>query len=144
MIRTTMRRINMLSRVLYGKTLVLFVLALLWGCGPSVVRTYSGSPLPQEKVAHLVVYEPIRVYEVDGQAVSLNFGTIEVLPGPHTVSVGYLNYFGTGAPGSMTGYAYSFGEIKVKFDAKAGRRYRVEHSREGNSWTARIEEEGSQ
>jgi hypothetical protein len=143
MIRTIVRRISMLSRVLYGMALVLFALALLWGCGPSVVRTYSGSPLPPEKVAHLVVYDPIRVYEVDGQAVSLNFGTIELLPGPHTVSVGYLNYFGTGTAGSMTGYAYSFGEIKVKFDAKAGRRYRVEHSRQGNSWSASIEEDVS-
>jgi hypothetical protein len=144
MIRAIVRRINMLPRVLYRKALVLFVLVLLWGCGPSVVRMYSGSPLPPEKVARLTVYEPIRVYEVDGQEVSLNFGTIELLPGPHTVSVGYLNYFGTGPAGSMTGYAYSFREIKVRFDAKAGRRYRVEHAREGNTWSASIEEEAGQ
>jgi hypothetical protein len=134
---------EMLTRLMCRKALFLFALALLWGCGSSIVRTYSGSPLPPEKVAHLAVYEPIRVYEVDGQPISLNFGTIELLPGPHTVSVGYLNYFGTGAPGSMTGYAYSYGEIKVKFDAKPGRRYRVEHTREGNSWSASIEEESN-
>ncbi|MGE5237451.1 MAG: hypothetical protein ACM3ON_01475 [Chloroflexota bacterium] len=127
---------------LWAKVAMFLAVTILWGCGPSVVRVYPGSELPPDKTALLVFHEPIRVYAVDGQQVSLNFGGIEMLPGSHTVSIGYVNYFGMGDPGSMSGYSYSIGEIHVDFDARAGHQYTVAYDRWGNSWKAWIEDEG--
>jgi hypothetical protein len=120
---------------------VLMTVLILWGCGPSLVRMYSGPELPEDRIAKLEFYEPIRVYSLDGIQVSLNWGVIAMLPGSHTVSVGYFNAFSGLDPG-MSDYKYSIGNISLSFDAKPGHTYGIRYSREGNSWRAWIEDSG--
>jgi hypothetical protein len=100
---------------------------------------YPGPALPDDKIASLSFYEPIRVISVDGNTGPFAYGTLQVLPGLHTISVKLFECnYNTGRCDT------SEGALTLPFDARAGRHYSIEYSRSGNSWNASIEETGSE
>ncbi|HEX8948453.1 MAG TPA: hypothetical protein VF790_05795 [Dissulfurispiraceae bacterium] len=118
----------------------LFVVCLFTALGcVSATRLYPGPALPDDKVANLTFYEPIRVTAVDGTTGPFAYGILQVLPGLHTVSVKLFacNYGSGRCDTSETA-------LTLPFDAHAGRNYSIEYSRTGNSWNAWIEEKGSE
>lgn len=119
---------------------LLSVLCLLAAVGcASVTRMYPGPALPDDKIASLTFYEPIRVISVDGNTGPFAYGTLQVLPGLHTISVKLFECnYNTGRCDT------SEGALTLPFDARAGRHYSIEYSRSGNSWNASIEETGSE
>ena len=116
---------------------VVCLLALL-GCA-SVTRLYPGPALPGDKIASLSFYEPIRVMSVDGNTGPFAYGTLQVLPGVHTISVKLFecNYNSGLCDSSETA-------LTLTFDAVAGRFYSIEYSKSGNLWNAWIDETGSE
>jgi hypothetical protein len=128
---------EVLSRI----AVVFVALAAFWGCSPSVLKMYPGPELPADEVATLEFHEPIRVNSLDGKEVSLNWGVIAVLPGTHTISITYYNAFSAPNP-NVSSYKYSMSNMTLTFDAKPGHTYGIMYSREGNSWSAWIENLG--
>jgi hypothetical protein len=116
----------------YQFVLVAFLLALL-GCS-SVVRLYPGPAMPADKTARLLLSEPIRIQGVDDQKVTLSFGTLELLPGSHTISVGYLSCV------YASSCTFLGDSMTLTFEAKAGGSYTMEYSRVGDTWNAWIKD----
>lgn len=110
-------------------------LLIVMGCASSG-RMYSGPALPADKTARLSFHEPVRIISVDGNNVPFVFGTLEVLPGSHTLSVMLhkCNY--------QSGLCESSEDtVAVPFEAAAGRSYSVQYSRKANAWNAWVEED---
>lgn len=85
-------------------------------------KTYTGASLPKSEVATLWNYPPAMVEKLDGKRyVKISWageGEYEILPGKHTLQVGYC----LSIPGSRY---QSTVPVMVDFEAQAGRHYEV-------------------
>ena len=87
-----------------------------------------------DKVAILIINKGYYVEKIDGSMLLRNGSLrIELLPGEHSISVGF-----DGAPGTYS----SLGQLKITFNVEAGRVYTVAKSVDtaNQTWKAWVEE----
>lgn len=120
-----MRKPNWLQIVLLCSILAMY------GCTPKcfppkLYKLYLGPDLPRDRIAVVFLGPPLKLMTIDGQIVHGGWGRycgdshhLQLHPGPHTIEVAYVFYRGNRK-------YYSTTDKVIKFEAKAGRTYRIE------------------
>lgn len=114
-------------------TIAAFLAVLMYGCAPDVHRNYSGSVLPMNQIAVLVVSSGIIVDNIDQRKIpyatsgifARKIDYIELLPGLHSITVRHI---------SQNSKWDSLNDIQLSLNALPGHIYVFRYTIEKHIW----------
>lgn len=119
--------------------LIVAVLSLCAGCAATVRRAYDGSPRPAAEIGVVLIAPPVQLKAINGVRIEQNKSgivkkyseRIELLPGTHTITVGYGD-IGPNAVGGIS--TTTSGEVLLTVQVTAGECQVIMDSRPGDNF----------